>query len=117
MNAQSSRSHSILQIDVQQVCTETDVILHGKLFLIDLAGSETAKKTNAEGSTLKEAGEINKSLLELGNLINSLVDNHVRCYWQCYNGVGKLVIDNMGILIFDNWVILIFGNLYCGGLA
>jgi hypothetical protein len=42
--------------------------------IIDLAGSERSKHTNAEGQRLKEAGMINKSLSALGIVINSLVD-------------------------------------------
>jgi kinesin family protein 15 len=42
--------------------------------IIDLAGSERSKHTQAEGQRLKEAGMINKSLSALGIVINSLVD-------------------------------------------
>lgn len=42
--------------------------------MVDLAGSEKIAKTNAEGDTLKEAMNINKSLSALGNVINSLTD-------------------------------------------
>ena len=45
-----------------------------RFHIIDLAGSERSKNTNAVGERLKEAGMINKSLSTLGNVINSLVD-------------------------------------------
>jgi kinesin family protein 15 len=45
-----------------------------RFHIIDLAGSERSKQTNAVGERLKEAGMINKSLSALGNVINSLVD-------------------------------------------
>jgi hypothetical protein len=45
-----------------------------RFHIIDLAGSERSKNTNAVGERLKEAGMINKSLSALGNVINSLVD-------------------------------------------
>lgn len=48
----------------------------GKLSLIDLAGSEKIEKTGATGSTLEEAKLINKSLSELGNVINALTDKN-----------------------------------------
>lgn len=41
--------------------------------LVDLAGSERQKSTGASGATLKEGANINKSLSELGNVINALV--------------------------------------------
>ena len=42
------------------------------LNLIDLAGSERAAFTNNKGMRLREGANINKSLLALGNCINSL---------------------------------------------
>ena len=45
-----------------------------RFHIIDLAGSERSKNTDAVGERLKEAGMINKSLSALGNVINSLVD-------------------------------------------
>lgn len=38
----------------------------GKMSFVDLAGSEKTKKTKSQGNTLKEANNINKSLLVLG---------------------------------------------------
>ncbi|KAJ4762336.1 Kinesin-like protein [Rhynchospora pubera] len=43
-----------------------------RINLVDLAGSERQKHTKAAGDRLKEAGNINKSLSQLGNLINIL---------------------------------------------
>src|SRR5690349_2202056 len=45
-----------------------------RLNVIDLAGSERQKSTEATGQRLKEAGNINKSLSCLGNVIRALVD-------------------------------------------
>lgn len=39
---------------------------------MDLAGSEKAERTGAEGKALEEAKTINKSLSALGNVINAL---------------------------------------------
>ena len=46
----------------------------GKIYLVDLAGSERISKTGAQGETLKEAKNINKSLTTLGLVINALTD-------------------------------------------
>ncbi|KAF8391883.1 hypothetical protein HHK36_022223 [Tetracentron sinense] len=45
-----------------------------RINLVDLAGSERQKLTGAAGERLKEAGNINRSLSQLGNLINILVE-------------------------------------------
>lgn len=44
------------------------------IFLVDLAGSERVEKTGAEGTRLKEAAGINKSLSVLGLVISNLAD-------------------------------------------
>nr|XP_016497635.1 PREDICTED: kinesin-like protein KIN12B [Nicotiana tabacum] len=45
-----------------------------RINLVDLAGSERQKLTGAAGDRLKEAGNINRSLSQLGNLINILAE-------------------------------------------
>merc|ERR1711912_229362 len=52
--------------------THARVSTTGMLNLVDLAGSERISKTGASGSTLKEAGFINKSLMNLGTCIFAL---------------------------------------------
>lgn len=77
MNRDSSRSHSIFIITVETSETDSTGIIHyrvGKLNLVDLAGSERQSKTGATGDRFKEATNINKSLLILGNVISALVD-------------------------------------------
>lgn len=46
-----------------------------RLSLCDLAGSERCAKTQNKGERLKEAGNINTSLLILGKCINALRHN------------------------------------------
>lgn len=72
-NATSSRSHAILQLRIEQSGGDSLQSVVSKLSLIDLAGSERAKKTSATGERLTEGININKSLLTLGNCINALV--------------------------------------------
>ncbi|KAG1470122.1 hypothetical protein G6F56_002865 [Rhizopus delemar] len=74
MNAESSRSHSIVVITITQKNLDTGAAKSGKLYLVDLAGSEKVGKTGASGQTLEEAKKINKSLTALGMVINSLTD-------------------------------------------
>ena len=74
MNAESSRSHSILSILVNQQNAASGRQRQGKIFLVDLAGSEKISKTGAQGLRLEEAKNINKSLTALGMVINALCD-------------------------------------------
>jgi hypothetical protein len=65
MNEASSRSHSILTIQLLARDTLTGSARTSRLCLVDLAGSEAVSRTGAEGSTLNEAKMINKSLFTL----------------------------------------------------
>eukprot|EP00049_Salpingoeca_infusionum_P015056 m.288360 g.288360 ORF g.288360 m.288360 type:complete len:1166 (-) comp15802_c0_seq2:474-3971(-) len=85
MNERSSRSHAILTVyidsavmvvDEEQQSTLTH--RHGSISFVDLAGSERVDRTKAEGQTLVESNNINKSLLTLGNCISSLADPRKR---------------------------------------
>ncbi|KAL8490065.1 hypothetical protein ACS0TY_025818 [Phlomoides rotata] len=92
MNNQSSRSHAIFTITVEQMrrlhpgnpnesnlndCM-TEEYLCAKLHLVDLAGSERAKRTGSDGLRFKEGVHINKGLLALGNVISALGDDKKR---------------------------------------
>jgi len=76
MNEHSSRSHSVFLIQVKQENYVTQKKLLGKLYMVDLAGSEKVGKTGAEGVVLDEAKNINKSLSALGNVISALADGN-----------------------------------------
>ncbi|KAK6152289.1 hypothetical protein DH2020_014924 [Rehmannia glutinosa] len=52
-----------------------ELIKCGKLNLVDLAGSENISRSGAREGRAREAGEINKSLLTLGRVINALVEH------------------------------------------
>nr|XP_020743205.1 kinesin-like protein KIF15 [Odocoileus virginianus texanus] len=76
MNRESSRSHAVFTITIESMekSHETVNIRTSLLNLVDLAGSERQKDTHAEGMRLKEAGNINRSLSCLGQVITALVD-------------------------------------------
>ena len=75
MNKGSSRSHSLFVVTIFQRNTITGSSKTGRIFFVDLAGSEKMAKTGIEGGTgLKEAQNINKSLMTLGMVINSLTE-------------------------------------------
>ncbi|XP_022775165.1 kinesin-like protein KIN-4A isoform X2 [Durio zibethinus] len=92
MNNQSSRSHAIFTITLEQMrkiqsvsaVNETpdedmgEEYLSAKLHLVDLAGSERAKRTGSDGLRLKEGIHINRGLLALGNVISALGDEKKR---------------------------------------
>lgn len=71
-NVDSSRSHLITSILIKQLNRRTKDVILGKLTLVDLAGSERVGRSKVEGSQLKEAQSINKSLSALGDVINAL---------------------------------------------
>ncbi|XP_073996213.1 kinesin-like protein KIF19 isoform X2 [Rhodnius prolixus] len=69
-NRTSSRSHALLSVTVtKEIGDERRV---GRLYMLDLAGSERASNTKNRGKRLLEGAHINRSLLALGNVINAL---------------------------------------------
>ncbi|KAM8889225.1 kinesin-like protein KIF20B [Synchiropus picturatus] len=74
LNQESSRSHSIFSIRIMRVdhVGVPRVVGISELVLCDLAGSERCSRTNNTGKRLKEAGNINTSLLTLGKCLQSL---------------------------------------------
>uniref|UniRef100_A0A0B8RUF7 Kinesin-like protein n=1 Tax=Philothamnus irregularis TaxID=1899461 RepID=A0A0B8RUF7_9SAUR len=93
LNRESSRSHSVFLIKLAQaplnadgdnVLQEKELISLSQLSLVDLAGSERTNRTKAEGNRLREAGNINQSLMTLRTCIEALREN------QTY-GTNKMV--------------------------
>ncbi|XP_033295856.1 kinesin-like protein KIF23 isoform X7 [Orcinus orca] len=93
LNRESSRSHSVFNIKLVQapldadgdnVLQEKEQITISQLSLVDLAGSERTNRTKAEGNRLREAGNINQSLMTLRTCMEVLREN------QTY-GTNKMV--------------------------
>eukprot|EP00850_Spirogloea_muscicola_P013141 SM000088S23682 [mRNA] locus=s88:379:4107:- [translate_table: standard] len=74
MNEESSRSHCVYMVTIQQESIDDQSVRVGKLHFVDLAGSEKVVKSSAHGHLVDEAKTINKSLSALGNVINALTD-------------------------------------------
>ncbi|KAK4396268.1 Kinesin-like protein KIN-5B [Sesamum angolense] len=98
LNKRSSRSHSIFTITVHikegSICEE-ELIKCGKLNLVDLAGSENIYRSGAREARAREAGEINKSLLTLGRVINALVEHSVHVPYRD-SKLTRLLRDSLG---------------------
>ncbi|XP_068103733.1 chromosome-associated kinesin KIF4A [Hyperolius riggenbachi] len=99
MNSQSSRSHAIFTITIEQrKAGDKNESFHSKLHLVDLAGSERQKKTKAEGERLKEGISINRGLLCLGNVISALGDESKKGGFVPYRDskLTRLLQDSLG---------------------
>ena len=73
MNKNSSRSHAVFTIYYKE--TGGGKQIESKFNIVDLAGSERQSKTGATGLRLEEANNINKSLTNLGIVIEKLAMN------------------------------------------
>ncbi|KAK4511889.1 uncharacterized protein ATC70_003888 [Mucor velutinosus] len=93
-NHTSSRSHSIFTIRIVRVpIVENEYVLEdpvyatvSKFSIVDLAGSERYRNTLNSGQRLKEAGNINKSLMVLGQCMETLRLNQMK------NAIGKKAV-------------------------
>ncbi|XP_014285491.1 kinesin-like protein KIF23 isoform X1 [Halyomorpha halys] len=84
LNAESSRAHTIFTVRVvqapidqhgQSVVQDKKYLQIGQLSLVDLAGSERTNRTKNTGQRLREAGNINNSLMTLRNCLELLREN------------------------------------------
>ena len=96
MNAESSRSHSILSVLVDQKDQHTGRQKKGRLFLVDLAGSEKVSKTGASGLRLEEAKNINSSLTALGMVITALTSDAVAHVPYRNSKLTRLLTEALG---------------------
>eukprot|EP01039_Chlorochromonas_danica_P003725 gene3725-4074_t len=77
MNEKSSRAHTLFRITIEskERSHHNAPVRHSTLNLIDLAGSESARLTNAKGERAREAKFINQSLLTLSLIIHRLSED------------------------------------------
>lgn len=54
------------------------LFLPSRISIVDLAGAERSAKTGASGMRIKEAGNINNSLLTLGKCIEAMRYNQTK---------------------------------------
>ncbi|XP_058803765.1 kinesin-like protein KIF23 [Phymastichus coffea] len=87
LNAESSRSHSVFTIRLvqapldsegEQVMQDKRVVCVSQLSLVDLAGSERTNRTKNTGQRLREAGNINNSLMTLRSCMEILRENQLQ---------------------------------------
>ncbi|KAJ3088513.1 Kinesin-like protein kif22 [Quaeritorhiza haematococci] len=93
LNEHSSRSHFVMQIMVET--SRGNRTLHGKLHLIDLAGSEDNKRTGNVGTRLVESGAINKSLFVLGQVVEAVNRNLSRVPYRD-SKITRFLQDSLG---------------------
>ena len=114
MNESSSRSHAILEVNIEQHLIEdlyqgTDSglkntssneqeFITAKFHFVDLAGSERIKKTGADGESLQEGISINKALFVLGKVINSLIEDGGKNTYKPYreSSLTRILQDSLG---------------------
>lgn len=98
MNKDSSRSHCIfmIRIEQEQIINGESKIKAGKLNLVDLAGSERQKKTQATGSRSKEGIYINLALSTLGQVIKALVSSNAAHIPYRDSKLTRLLQESLG---------------------
>lgn len=91
LNTESSRSHSVLSMrlvqfnnDIPPTSLTKDDLTISTIHLVDLAGSERVNRAKTAGERVKEAGNINSSLMVLRQCFETLRENQAQ-------GTSKMV--------------------------
>ena len=100
---------------------DKDKVSASTLSLVDLAGSERTSRTQADGIQLKEAGNINSSLMVLRTCMETLRDNQTsgtskivpyrdskltHLFKNFFDGEGKVEYTHMSPFSFPQWNLL-----------
>ncbi|KFU94481.1 Kinesin-like KIF7, partial [Chaetura pelagica] len=112
LNRQSSRSHTIFTVTMEQrrgtgrlslhrrppTAPASGQVLVSKFHFVDLAGSERIVKTGNTGERLKESIQINSGLLALGNVISALGDPRRKSSHIPYRDskITRILKDSLG---------------------
>ncbi|XP_053844710.1 kinesin-like protein KIF7 isoform X1 [Vidua macroura] len=112
INRQSSRSHTIFTVTMEQrrgagrlplhhrppAVPAAGQVLVSKFHFVDLAGSERIVKTGNTGERLKESIQINCGLLALGNVISALGDPRRKTTHIPYRDskITRILKDSLG---------------------
>ncbi|GAK66634.1 kinesin-domain-containing protein [Moesziomyces antarcticus] len=108
-NRASSRSHGIFTIKIVRhhgglanlSDDNLDSFSTARLSIVDLAGSERVANTGLSGGDrLKEAGNINKSLMCLGQCLDTLRKNQIRITGTTEGGQAQTVKRRLSIVPF-----------------
>eukprot|EP00466_Bigelowiella_natans_P002704 jgi/Bigna1/86507/estExt_fgenesh1_pg.C_110060 len=108
LNSASSRSHSMLIINIEKGSSDENMrnIVSAKLNLVDLAGSERFQDQDMK--TQKESTSINQSLTALAGVIAALTSNKKGTFVPYRNSaLTKLLRDSLG----GNASTLMFANI------
>ena len=95
----NSKSHFIIMISVYHYNKNENYIKVGKLYLVDLEGSERISKfINAEGENLEEQKLINKSLIALSIIVQNLSNENDNITYAPYRDskLTRIISDCFG---------------------
>jgi len=95
MNETSSRSHAVFVFRLIAENKVTHSKKMSKLMMVDLAGSEKVRKTQAQGRRLEEAKGINQSLSTLGRVIQGLTTGKGHIAYRD-SKLTRLLSDSLG---------------------
>lgn len=99
MNNHSSRSHTVFTITVhtrEANITGEEVLKTGKINLVDLAGSENIAKSGAKDKRAQELANINRSLLTLGRVIQTLAEKNNKHVPYRDSKLTRILQDSLG---------------------
>ena len=94
----NSKSHFIIMITLFHYYKKKNYMKIGKLYLVDLEGSERISKTKMEGVPLEEQKLINKSLIALSRIVQNLSNENDNITYAPYRDskLTRIISDFFG---------------------